>query len=59
MLPPKVQHMIVLIDNCSSELKKKERTMKKGIFITLFVIMSMSAFASQMYVVGEVFSQTW
>lgn len=33
--------------------------MKKGIFITLFVIMSMTAFASQMYVVGEVFSQTW
>jgi len=33
--------------------------MKKGLFVALFVIMSMAAFASQMYVVGEVFSQTW
>lgn len=33
--------------------------MKKILFIALFVIISMSAFASQMYVVGEVFSQTW
>jgi hypothetical protein len=32
--------------------------MKKGLFVALFVIMAMTAFASQMYVVGEVFSET-
>lgn len=32
--------------------------MKKGLFVALFVVMSMAAFASQMYVVGEVLSQT-
>ena len=33
--------------------------MRKALFVALFVVMSMAVFASQMYVVGEVFSQTW
>jgi Secretion system C-terminal sorting domain/Fibronectin type III domain len=33
--------------------------MKKGLFVALIIVISMAAFASQMYVVGEVFSQTW
>ena len=33
--------------------------MKKGLFVALIMIMTMTVFASQMYVVGEVFSQTW
>lgn len=33
--------------------------MKKEILIILILLVSISAFASQMYVVGEVFTQTW
>jgi len=39
---------------------KKERKMKKKLFlISLLLLMTLSAFAVQRFVVGEIFTQTW